>query len=51
MPFWLALLLMPLSAAGIILSALKIKKKPVKILGITLFSIVFALMFLSLIHI
>lgn len=45
MPFWLALLLMPLSAAGIILSALKIKKKPVKILGITLFSIVFALMF------
>lgn len=37
MPFWLALLLMPLSAAGIILSALKIKKKPVKILGITLF--------------
>lgn len=45
MPFWLALLLLPISAAGIIFSAARIKKKPVKILGITLFSIIFALMF------
>lgn len=44
MPFWLALLLMPISAAGVILSALKIKNKTAKILGIVLSSIVFALM-------
>ena len=49
MPFWLALLLLPVSAAGIILSAVLLKKKPIKILGIILFSIIFALMLLYMI--
>ena len=43
MQFWLATLLLLISAAGIIISALKIKNKPVKILGIVLSSIVFVL--------
>ena len=49
MPFWLALLLLPVSAAGVILSAVLLKKKPIKILGIILFSIIFALMLLYMI--
>ena len=49
MPFWLALLLLPVSAAGIILSAVLLKKKPIKILGIILFSIIFALMLLYMV--
>ena len=49
MPFWLALLLLPISAAGVILSAVLLKKKPIKILGIILFSIIFALMLLYMV--
>ena len=49
MPFGLALLLLPISAAGVVLSAVLLKKKPIKILGIILFSIIFALMLLYMI--
>ena len=49
MPFWLALILLPVSAVGVILSAVLLKKKPVKILGIILFSIIFAIMLLYMV--
>lgn len=49
MSFWLAVLLLIVSAAGIILSAAKISKKPIKILGIVLSSIIFALMLIYII--
>lgn len=49
MPFWLAMLLLPVSAAGVILTAVLVKKKPIKVLGIILFSIIFAVMLLYMI--
>ncbi|MGN0693138.1 MAG: hypothetical protein ACI4K7_12380, partial [Oscillospiraceae bacterium] len=49
MELWLVFILLPISAAGIILSALKIKNKPIKILGIVLSSIIFVLMLILII--